>query len=106
MRKPAGHYHTLTLGEIYLVVTDYYGRSVFRRCKFIKVTRKGFNLLNTRNSKTILNKAAYAKGFGGKEIPTKQKTFKVWLPEWLSLRQTPGQKEVAKAHEADNSRRS
>lgn len=65
--------YSLVLGDTYRL-----GKVLFR---VIKVTRKGFNLLNLKTSKCLLYPHLYAKGWGGKEIPANQKhfTFKVKL---------------------------
>ena len=46
--------YTFTLGEIYIVVAG--GK---RRCQFIKVTPKGFNLLDLDRSKCIIKNHLY-----------------------------------------------
>ena len=85
--KPKGFYIKLTLGKVYHVRTTWcpWYTNRWRHCKFIKVTRKGFNLLDINTSKTIMNKACYARGFAGKEIPSEKKTFTVWFPEWVEI---------------------
>ena len=83
--RPRGFYRTLVIGHVYSVRSTWNICSRWRHCKFIKVTRKGFNLLDVDTSKTILNKACYAKGFGGIEIPWKQQKFTVWFPEWIEI---------------------
>jgi hypothetical protein len=83
--RAVGWYHKLVLGRVYQVHTSFYQWSKTRHCKFIKVTRKGFNLLDVNTSKTIMMKACYAKGFKGKEIPPEQRKFTVWIPEWIKI---------------------
>ena len=50
-------------------------------CKFIKVTRKGFNFLNIETSKCILRSHLYAKDMAGKEFPKDIGEVSVWLAD-------------------------
>jgi len=51
-----GTYRNLKLGENYLV---YYNYTKKLNCKLIKVTRKGYNLLNIDTNKCILRQHLY-----------------------------------------------
>lgn len=70
--------YTFTLGEIYIV-------SAYRdsRCQFIKVTPKGFNLLILEQSKCLLKTHLYDRTYTGMDIPRKETTFKVMIPNWI-----------------------
>jgi hypothetical protein len=57
-----GYYRSFKLGQLY--ITDS-GRIV----RFIKVTPKGFNILDINSHKCILNHHLYSKDFSGKEVP-------------------------------------
>lgn len=60
------YYKNLNLGDDLEVRT---GRTIYSNCRFIKVTRKGFNILDLDTDRTILKKHVYAKGMGNKEYP-------------------------------------
>ena len=52
----------LTLGDDLIV-------GKYQNCRLIKVTRKGFNILNLDTNKTLFSKAVYMRGMGNKEFP-------------------------------------
>jgi len=54
----------LSLGDDLYVVL---GRQHIPNCRFIKVTRKGFNILNLDTNRVILKRHVYMKGMGNKE---------------------------------------
>jgi hypothetical protein len=52
--------------------------------KFIKVTRKGFNLLDVERSVCIMKRHLYSRDFSGKEIPLDIKVVKnVLVPDYM-----------------------
>lgn len=64
--------------------------------RFIKTTRKGFNLLNLATSKCVFAKThLYDRKWVGKDIPEGQTCFTVTVPEWL-----PVPEKVEKAKES------
>jgi len=79
------HYEEMTLGQDY-VLTLSHGRVVV--CRFIKVTDKGFNLLNLSASKVVCRRHFYTREFAGKDksIPRDRKTFVVGLPGWVKVK--------------------
>jgi len=58
----------LTIGDELVVYA--YGREQ-PNCKFIKVTRKGFNIINLDTNRCLLRQHVYAKGMAHKEFKTK-----------------------------------
>jgi len=62
------YYRRLVLGEEYYV--RYSNRRSVMKCIFIRATNKGFNFLNKETSETVIKRHVYAKGMGGKEIPS------------------------------------
>jgi hypothetical protein len=58
---------TLSLGDDLCIVL--WGKH-YHNCRFIKVTRKGFNILNLDNNRCILPRPVYMKGMGYKEFHT------------------------------------
>ena len=80
----------LTLGEDWMV--RMFGK--WRLCRVVKVTRKGFNLLDIATSKCILRRHLYAKGYGGKPIPPNKKTFKFNIPEWVVFGDKVGMEDI------------
>ena len=40
-------------------------------CRFVKVTKKGFNILDLDTNRMIFRQHLYGKGMAGKEYPTK-----------------------------------
>ena len=75
--RPAIFYMTFTLGEEYWVK---WGRK-WVLCRFIKVTRKGFNLLNLETHKCLVRHHLYGRGLAGKPIPVHYTTFTCAVPE-------------------------
>jgi hypothetical protein len=57
--------HTLAVGDDLEVIV--FGRHL-PNCRFIKVTRKGFNILDLDTSRCVLKRHLYMKGMGGKEF--------------------------------------
>jgi len=71
IRFPNGsklHRVKLSIGDDLAVYV--YGRCR-PNCRFIKTTRKGFNILNLDTDRCILQHHLYAKGMGNKEFPSK-----------------------------------
>lgn len=68
---------SLQLGQHYWL-DDHY-------CRFIRVTTKGFNLLDEATNRCVLYPHLYAVGFGGKPLPADQDTFVFWVPANLRL---------------------
>jgi hypothetical protein len=54
-------------------------------CRFIKVTPKGFNLLDLKTNKCIKKDHLYTKKWRGKVIPKDVVWFKVNVPEWIMI---------------------
>jgi len=77
------HYEEMTLGQ------DYSMRRMSGRvlvCRFIKVTPKGFNLLDLSTSRCVCRRHFYTREFSGdKEIPRDRTTFVVGLPGWIMV---------------------
>lgn len=67
----------LTLGDVML----WYGKPV----RFIKVTPKGFNLLDEITNKCVLKRHLYDQQYSGKPIPHKCQTFHFKVPIRLKL---------------------
>jgi len=77
------YFRTFKLGSIY--ETDTYPRRIV---KFIKVTRKGYNLLDIETNKCILKHHLYSKEFFHKEIPEDVVVVKsVAVRNWLVLKE-------------------
>jgi hypothetical protein len=57
--------------------------------KFIKVTRKGFNLLDIERNRCILFSHLYSRSFGaGKDIPDDiYEVPNVWVLDWVQLKE-------------------
>ncbi len=76
------YFRSFELGKTYLTY-------IFREAiivKFIKVTPKGFNLLNVATNKCILKSHLYSKDFSNKEIPNDVKIFKnIAVPDCVYL---------------------
>jgi hypothetical protein len=89
---------TLTLGDD-LAVWRYFdgnNRGFMPNCRFIKVTRKGFNILNLDTDRTILKTHLYMKGMAHKEYPAMGLIQgKVLLPAWLRFKVKPKEQEIA-----------
>lgn len=73
---------TFTLGEDYIITLDWFN-PIPILCRFIKTTRKGFNLLDLGTSKCILKTHMYSREWSGKDIPRKETTFKVKIPNYI-----------------------
>ena len=54
-------------------------------CRFVKVTPKGFNLLDLETSKCILKQHLYDSKWTGKDIPPEETKFQVWVPDWVEI---------------------
>lgn len=57
---------TLSIGDDLVV---HYGNKCMPNCRFIKTTRKGFNILNLDTDRCVLKRPVYAKGMGHKDFP-------------------------------------
>lgn len=64
----------LQLGEEYFVQFSEYFKP--KKCKLIKVTKEGFNLLNEMTNKCILNKHLYLNKYNLFTIPSNWFIFK------------------------------
>ena len=79
-------YETLTLGD----QLEVFGKGNY---VFVKVTNKGFNILNLDTNRMLLKRHLYAKGMTGKEYPSKGSiTVKVPIPYSIRLSKKPKQK--------------
>jgi len=68
-----------------LVVSNRRGK-VYPNCLFVKVTRKGFNVIDLDTDRTIFKKHLYVKGMVGKEFPKNgpiEADF--WVPAWAKI---------------------
>jgi len=65
-------YLKLTIGE-----EVYVGNKL---CKFIKVTRKGFNFLNLQTNRCIFYHHVYDSNWSHQNIPRHINTFKITIP--------------------------
>jgi hypothetical protein len=83
MKWKYNYWRTMELGAEYLVYFDSHRPENPRFCRFIQVTRKGFNLLDLQTSKCILKKHLYVKNMQGREIPPQWTRFKVGIPNFL-----------------------
>ena len=73
----------LSLGD--QLVISMFGKAL-PNCVFIKVTRKGFNILNLDTNRTILKHHLYGKGMAGKEYPVRGNiTHKFWVPSYMEI---------------------
>ena len=68
----------LEVGKHYFVNGSY--------CRFIKVTRKGFNFLDVVEAECILKQHIYDKRFYGVPLPKNHTVVKTWLPGWLYVK--------------------
>jgi hypothetical protein len=78
----------MRLGSCYLVKLN----GKWHLCRFIKVTRKGFNLLDVNTNRCLkLNGHLYAPKWRDKKdrppqtIPDDEVWFKVNVPEWITI---------------------
>lgn len=84
------YFRTFKLGSLY--ETDTYPRRIVR---FIKVTRKGYNLLDVETNKCILRYHLYCPKFSHKEIPEDLVEVKgVAVRNWLTLKEVINIKEL------------
>jgi len=78
----AFYYRSFELGKLYFLYTHKNGKIV----KFIKVTRKGFNLLDIATNKCVLKQHIYSRDLCNKDIPENMTVFKnVLLPDSIYL---------------------
>ena len=76
---------TFKLGSLYEITSPYGPRRIV---KFIKVTRKGYNLLDMDTHKCILRGHLYSPLFSHKEIPDDVVVVRgVLVREWLTLKE-------------------
>ena len=86
---PPSYIRSFKLGSLYEINYPY------RLVKFIKVTRKGYNLLDIMTNKCILNHHIYSKEFAHKDIPDDAVHIKsVWVLNWLVLKEVKEVKET------------
>ena len=75
------------LGQNYWV---YFGRGKPMLCRFIKVTTKGFNLLNLETNACVLRSHLYCLNFSNKLPPNlsdiMDKDLSFWVPEFLTAK--------------------
>ena len=71
----------MKLGADYMVRMN----SEWHLCRFIKVTPKGFNLLDLKTNKCIKKGHLYDRKWSGKVIPKDKVWFKVNVPEWIMI---------------------
>jgi len=81
---------TFRLGQDYTIPKMRWCDGKWRRTKlvvrFIKTTRKGFNLLDLATNKCILSQTRlYDRKWSGKDIPKDVQTFTVQLPAYISI---------------------
>lgn len=93
MRRKYPVPHKLTLGQI-IEVRRGYNKDTRKfnteEFKFIKVTRKGFNLVSLTTHKCISPRTHfYAKKFSHKNIPPTITTVVVGVPLWVSIQIRP-----------------
>lgn len=62
------HCVTLSIGDD---LTVYIYNKCIPNCRFIKVTRKGFNIVDLDTNRCLLKKHVYASGMANKEYPSK-----------------------------------
>ena len=83
--SPVGVYSKeMKLGSDYMVRLD----GKWYLCRFVKVTRKGFNLLDLKTNKCIIKpRHLYAPKWTGKkkEIPKDKVWFTMNVPEWVMV---------------------
>jgi len=81
----------LVRGNLYWVtfVGRYSGKPRYKwcLCRFIQVTRKGFNFLDLETSKCMTYHHFYPKNFGGKELPKDRDKFVFWIPDCMSVQE-------------------
>ena len=82
-------YETFTLGELYVVKWSSFSKAKEYLCKFIKVTPKGFNLLNMSTNKCIMRRHLYDRKYSGKVIPHSDVKFKVKVSNYMIVNQLP-----------------
>ncbi|MFA7218906.1 MAG: hypothetical protein WC119_00070 [Synergistaceae bacterium] len=89
----AGHIETLEIGDRMSVFS---GQSFYPNCLFIKVTSKGFNILNVDTNRVVLKRHLYMRGMGGKQYP-KYGVIKgnFVIPSWLSIQKKSQEREIA-----------
>jgi hypothetical protein len=71
-----------------------YGRKTLNNCVFVKVTRKGFNILDLNSSRTILKHHIYAIGMASKEYEKSGGITKdFFVPEYCQILKIKNEKE-------------
>ena len=79
---PPCYIRSFKLGSLYEINYPY------RLVRFIKVTRKGYNLLDIQTNKCLLNHHLYSRDFAHKDIPDDAVHIKhVWVRNWLVLKE-------------------
>jgi len=73
----------IRLGDLYYFRFDF--SRITHICKFIKVTRKGFNFLDVNTNQCVLKHHLYARGMAGKEFPKNISEVKVWIPSIFDI---------------------
>lgn len=75
-------------------LTVYFGNKCYPNCRFVKVTRKGFNILNLDTNRCILKKPVYAKGMANKEFASSGPiSGSFWVSAWLEIHIKPKESE-------------
>jgi len=86
---PPCYIRSFKLGSLYEIKYPY------RLVRFIKVTRKGYNLLDIKTNKCILSHHLYSKEFSHKDIPDDAIHIKgVWVLDWLILKEVSEVKDL------------
>jgi len=74
------------LGRDYRIPRWRGGEKTWRVVRFVKVTRKGFNLLDLETSKCLFPRTKlYDRKWSGKDIPPEQKRFEVQMPAYFPV---------------------
>jgi hypothetical protein len=82
------YYYTFLIGADYKIIniwtkSDGYTVTQVRWVRFIKITPKGFNLLDLETNKCILRHHLYDRRYVGVKVPRRATIFKVRVPSWL-----------------------
>jgi len=79
----------ITLGDEITV----YGWGLQENCRFVKVTRKGLNILNLDTNRMLFRRHLYSRKMVGKEYPERGNfKVKVQIPRQISIISKKGRK--------------
>ena len=71
------------------------GAKVYPNCRLIKVTRKGFNILDLDTDRVLLEKHLYGQGMGNEEYPKQGAIYvSVLLSQWVTVKIKPKQEDL------------